>query len=142
MTVIPFRGPVVIDTNVYGASLGQSPLRDLYRPVITGREAFISFQTVAELRFGAVRRNWGPRRMQELEARIGEAEIVHTEAGLIDAYARLRADCERVGHALSQQVHNADRWIAATAVWLGLPLVAHDGVFQNAPGLTLETLLN
>jgi predicted nucleic acid-binding protein len=45
------------------------------------------------------------------------------------------------GHRnLAQKVHDADRWIAATAVRLGLPLVSNDGIFVDVPGLKLETL--
>lgn len=40
-------------------------------------------------------------------------------------YARLRADCEARGHALAQREHNADRWIAATALRLSVPLVSN-----------------
>jgi hypothetical protein len=46
-------------------------------------------------------------------------------------YARLRLDCERIGHALSRREHNADRWIAATAVRLGVPLVSNHGIFHT-----------
>jgi predicted nucleic acid-binding protein len=35
---------------------------------------------------------------------------------------------------------NADRWIAATALRLGVPLVSNDGIFRGVPGLELETL--
>jgi hypothetical protein len=51
------RGPVVIDTGVFGADLVPgSALAARYDPLIAGRPAFISFQTVAELHFGALRR--------------------------------------------------------------------------------------
>lgn len=142
MTVSPSaRGPIVIDTGVFGANLGQSPLVALYEPVILGRNAFISFQTAAELRYGALRRNWGPKRMHDLEARIDAAETVHSGPELVETYAKLRVDCERAGHPLAQREHNADRWIAATALRLNIPLVAHDRIYKNVPRLTLETLL-
>ena len=48
---------------------------------------------------------------------------------------------QAAGHALAQRPHDADCWIAATAVRLGVPLVSHDSVFRNVPGLTLETML-
>ena len=35
---------------------------------------------------------------------------------------------------------NADRWIAATAIRLGIPLVSNDGIFRGAPGIELATL--
>lgn len=64
MTAQVSRGPIVIDTDVFGADLiPGSRLAQLYEPVIVGRPAFISFQTAAELRYGALLRAWGPARM-------------------------------------------------------------------------------
>jgi tRNA(fMet)-specific endonuclease VapC len=140
VTAKPSRGPILIDTDVYGAGLVPgSALAEIYEPIIVGRPAFISFQTAAELRYGALRRNWGDSRMRKLEARIAAAETVHTGPDLILIYARLRVECERIGHALSQREHNADRWIAATALRLGVPLASNDGIFHNVPGLLLES---
>jgi predicted nucleic acid-binding protein len=39
---------------------------------------------------------------------------------------------------LAQRAHNADRWIAATAVRLGVPLASSDAIFQDVPGIALE----
>jgi hypothetical protein len=49
------RGPVVIDTGVFGAQLTRRtwPLGESYQPLVEGRAALVSFVTVAELRFGA-----------------------------------------------------------------------------------------
>jgi tRNA(fMet)-specific endonuclease VapC len=133
------RGPIVIDTDVFGADLvRRSALAELYEPVIVGRPAFISFQTAAELRYGALRRGWGDQRVRLLEARIGAAETVHTGPELILTYARLRVDCARIGHALAQRDHDADRWVAATALRLGIPLVSNDGIFNDVPGLVVD----
>lgn len=133
------RGPIVIDTGVFGADLvRRSPLAERFEPLIVGRPAFISFQTAAELRYGALRRGWGERRMMALDARIRSAETVHTGPELIEEHARLRADCARVGHALAQRDHDADRWVAATALRLGIPLVSNDGIFNGVPGLVVE----
>ncbi len=48
---------VVVDTNVFGADLVRrgAALASLYRPLLEGRSFVLSFQTVAELRFGALR---------------------------------------------------------------------------------------
>lgn len=132
------RGPVVIDTDVYGAELTGGELAVRYQPVIVGRPAFISFQTEAELRFGALLRGWGAARMLKLEARISAAETVHSGPELIAAYARLRTDCWRIGHALAQKDHDADRWVAATAIRLGIPLVSNDRIYDDVPGLRVE----
>lgn len=140
MTPVGPRGPVVIDTDVFSADLVPgSRLAERYAPIITGRPAFISFQTVAELLYGALRRGWGTARMFKLEAMIGRVEVVHSGPELVHICAQLRADCEAAGHALAQRAHNADRWIAATAIRLGVPLVSNDAIFRGVPGLTLET---
>ena len=133
------RGPVVVDTDVYSARLTPgSTLAQRYDALLAGRPAFLSFPTVAELRYGALLRGWGVPRLQRLEAQIARAEIVHTGTDLIRAYAELRVACERNGHALGQRDHDADRWIAATALRLHIPLVSNDRIFEGTPGLLLE----
>lgn len=78
--------------------------------------------------------------MLRLEAKIQRVEVVHSRPELVAEYAQLRSDCEPAGHALAQKSHTAGRWIAATAIRLGLPLVSNDGIFCGAPGLELETV--
>ncbi len=132
-------GPIVIDTDVYSADLSETALIAVYEPIIVGRPAFLSFQTVAELHFGALRRNWGAARMRKLDAKIAAAQVVHSGEDLVATYARLRAECVRLGHVLGQRERDADRWIAATALRLGIPLVSNDRIFEGAPGLQLES---
>ena len=134
---------VVVDTNVFSADLLRSTraLVELYRPILAGRRFLISFQTLAEIRYGLRRRDWGPQRLLRAEDHIGRAEVVWPGPALLDAYVALRVACEGAGHALGQAQHDTDRWIAATAVHLGLPLVSHDRVFGGTPGLMFETAL-
>jgi hypothetical protein len=53
---------VVVDMNVFGAELLRSThhLVALYRPLLEGRRYVVSYQTLAEIRFGALRQGWGP----------------------------------------------------------------------------------
>lgn len=133
----------MVDTNVFSADLLRAtrPLVDLYRPLLTGRRFVVSFQTVAEIRFGALRRGWGRERVARVTERLASAEVVWPGPDLLGAYVDLRVACERGGHALGQHRHDSDRWIAATAVHLGVPLVSHDGIFRGVPGLLFETAL-
>jgi tRNA(fMet)-specific endonuclease VapC len=133
------RGPIVLDTDVFSADLSDTALIALYEPIVVGRPAFVSFQTVAELRYGAFRRGWGEAGLRKLDAKIASVEVVHSGDELVATYARLRTECVRVGHALGQREHDADRWIAATALRLGIPLVSNDRVFEGTPGLQLES---
>ena len=132
----------MIDTGVFGADLVPgSPLTALYEPLIAGRPSVISFQTVTELLYGALRRGWGESRMLKLRSKIARSEVVWAGPELIETCAKLRVECQAIGHALAQRPHDGDRWIAATAVRLGIPLVSHDAVFRGTPGLVLETKL-
>ena len=79
--------------------------------------------------------------MRRLDARIESAEIVWPGPSLVSAYVELRYHCTRIGHGLSHGEHEADRWVAASALWLGVPVVSHDGIFRGVPGLTLLTML-
>jgi predicted nucleic acid-binding protein len=132
---------VVVDTNVFGAELTRrgAAVAGAYRDHVEGRELFISFVTVAELRYGARLARWGEQRLRRLESRLAVAEIVWAGDGLVETYVSLRHECSVSGHPLGQKHHEADRWIAATARWLNVPLVAHDAIFRDAPGVTVIT---
>lgn len=134
------RGAIVVDTDVFSALLApESALARRYDPILVGRPVFLCFQTVAEVRFGAVQRGWGARRLRQLDAEIGLATTVQSGPELIAVCVEPRAACVRSGHALGQREHDADRWVAATALRLGLPLVSNDRIFENAPGVRLAS---
>jgi predicted nucleic acid-binding protein len=101
----------------------------------------VACQTVVEARFGAMRAGWGKTRVQALEDLLHKVTVVPVDARTATITARLRLDCLKAGHPLHQPQHSADLWIAATAVQHNLPLVAHDGIFINCPGLELITEL-
>ncbi|HET7387612.1 MAG TPA: PIN domain-containing protein [Nocardioidaceae bacterium] len=126
-----------MDTMVISWLLDDRPnaLSDHYRALIGASPVLLAFQTVMELRFGALRAGWGEFRRRRLEERIAELTVVQPDDDMITACSRLRADCQKLGHPLGGKVHDGDRWIAATAIRLTVPLVSHDGVFQHVPGL-------
>jgi hypothetical protein len=90
------RGPIVVDTDVFSGDLTGTVLIDLYEPIIVGRPAFVSFQTVAEVRYGALRRGWGEARLRKFDAKISVVEVVHSGDDLVATYARLRAAVDPV----------------------------------------------
>lgn len=94
---------MVVDTDVYGARLiPNSTLACRCESLLVGRLEFVSFQTVAEIRYGALLRGWGATRLRRMEAEIARIEVIHSGPQLIHAYAELRVACKRSGHALSQ----------------------------------------
>jgi hypothetical protein len=108
-----------------------------YRALIADRPVVLAFQTVMELRYGALRAGWGDLRKRRLERRLAALSVVQPDDAMMTVCAQLRFDCRRAGHALGEKVHDGDRWIAATAIRLGLFLVSDDRVFAAAPGLSL-----
>jgi predicted nucleic acid-binding protein len=127
--------PVVIDTMIAGALLSRGPLAVKYDEHVRGRPLVVSFVTVAELRYGAIKANWGPKRREALEARLASMTVVGSDSDLSTVHAELRAACQSRGHGLHDKIHEADRWIAATAVRFGLTLISDDAIFDGVPGL-------
>jgi len=72
-----------------------------------------------------------------VERDLARISVERPDDEAIRIYASLRAGCERRGRALGQKIHEADRWVAVTALRLRLPLLSNDGVFETVPGLTL-----
>jgi predicted nucleic acid-binding protein len=96
---------------------------------------------VAELRYGAKLAGWGTARLVRLDHELSRADTVWPGPNLTETYATARAWCAKNGHGLGGKDHEADRWVAASAIWLGIPLVAHDAIFADVDGLTLLTKL-
>ncbi len=133
---------VVIDRMAVSALVNASRRPELaagYSSLIAGRSIKISFNTVTEMRYGALRAGWGELRRRGLERDLGRFVVVQPDGPLVAVCAELRASCEAKGQALGQKVHEADRWIAATAVRLGVELVSDDGGFQNVEGLVVRS---
>ena len=74
-------------------------------------------------------------RLRVLAESLSDLDVIQTEERLIGRCAVLRAWAARAGHPLGQKIHEADRWVAATALALDLELVAGDGIFEGVPGL-------
>lgn len=133
-------GTVLLDTNIFTAQLNpRSRLPALYRKHLVRARLAIPFQVVGEARFGALQAGWQQRRLEELERLVRRVGVLPVDDATVWAYAELRLKCLRTGHPLHQKNHNGDLWIAATSVRWEIPLVAHDGVFKNCPGLDLRT---
>jgi len=116
-----------------------NPLADRYRALIGDRPVLLAFQTLMELRYRALRARWGELRRRRLERRVAELSVVQLDDQMITDCAELRRRCQQIGHGLGHKLHDGDRWIAACAIRLRVPVVSHDGIFDNVPGLTLIT---
>ena len=129
----PAPSPVVLDTSVVSILLRGDPAAAYYNSEIAGMRPVISFQTVEEAWFGAVKNNWGSSRRNGLSQHLAQYDVVWPTPEMVDTSANLRSAQERAGHKLN----TADAWIAATALMLNCPLASHDGDFDGIVDLQL-----
>lgn len=138
----PRTGAVVVDTMVVSALINaaRNPERAAhYRRVIADDRIVVSFVTVTELRFGALQAGWGGLRRRCLERDLAQFVTVQPDDALMYICAEVRLAAQRDGLALGQEIHEAHRSIAATALRLNIGLVSTDAVFRGVPGLALRT---
>lgn len=125
---------VLLDTDVASFILKGSSYADPYLLLISGQELALSFMTVAELFQWAILRQWGDRRLGQLEQYLLNYLIIPVDQPLCWQWARICAERKNIGRAISPQ----DAWIAATALRHDLPLVTHNiKDFQEIPHLRL-----
>ena len=140
MTAAEQSDVVVADTMVISAIIDahRNPDRAVaYEALIAGRPAVVSFVTVTELRYGALRAGWGDLRRRSLERDLARLVVAQPDDVVIEACAALRDRCHRIGHGLGQKIHEADRWVAATAMAYSVPLVSDDAIFRDVAELTV-----
>lgn len=128
-------GQIIADTNVVSYLMKGTDIGRRYVPHLAGKVIGIVFVTVAEMHYGAEKRNWGERRRRQLEEHLKNFVVLPYNNEISKVYARVVIERERAGRPISWP----DAWIAATALWYGLPLVSHDGDFDGISGLRLIT---
>jgi predicted nucleic acid-binding protein len=133
---------VVIDTMVVSALVQpdqNSADARAYRSLIDNRHVAVSFATVTELRYGALKARWGELRRRGLERDLAMLTVVPPDDRLMSICATLRARCEAEGHGRGDKIHEADRWIAATALRLSIPLISDDRIYDGVDDLVVES---
>jgi predicted nucleic acid-binding protein len=136
----------VVDTMIASAILvgnrhpKAADLLHRYQEHLRGMSIVLSFASVCELRYGAMKGQWGPARIGRMEDWFRQISIVMPDNDLVETCANLRHECQKQGHGLKDKVHDSDRWIASTAIRHNVPLISDDRVFSGAPVLHLLQL--
>ncbi len=128
---------VVGDTDVVSFLFNRDPIRSpRYAPHLQGRTLVLPFAVVGEMLFGAERRNWGVHRRRQLERFIRCYWIEYPNYVVCEIWAEVRAVMRRTGPPIERQ----DAWIAATALYLDVPLVTHNAHhYAGVPRLQMLT---
>ena len=130
------RIELVLDTDVASFIHNRSERGLAYLKLIAGSCAGITVLSIAEFRAGVVKKNWGPRKIESLHDFLTRFLLIEASSEIANISGAVYACCARVGRALSWP----DAWAAATALWLDVPLVAHDWDFEGIPGLQILTV--
>lgn len=129
---------VLLDTDVFSNLLRGGERAAPWIPVLAGRYTLVSFVTAGELQAWAELKNWGDRRRDDLAKKLASTVIVPYDKQLTYEYGRVVADATKAGHPLAGSTHANDRWIAATARLLGVPLLTGNRRhFEGLPGLDM-----
>lgn len=116
---------LVLDTDVASHLQRRSlpePLREHLRDTI----ACVTFITVGEFFKGAVKRGWGERRLQQLEAWLRNVVVLPYTGEISRVWGRVSAECEGKG----QPIPPNDAWIAACCLPRPAPHDAQSSTFR------------
>ena len=81
--MLTISSPIVLDTSVVSIFMRQEESAAYYQNWTMGRRAVISFQTLEELWFGAYKRGWGDRRINDLRQSLDQYEVVWPNSDLV-----------------------------------------------------------
>jgi predicted nucleic acid-binding protein len=127
-------GLLLLDTNIVSYQINRHPYAVFYEPILVGHSYAVSFQTVAELRFGARRVSLGKQKIRRMNLILGDMLVLHTNDTVCEHWIQVRLARQ------SRPTSAADAWIAATAMAFEIPLVTHNpSDFDGIAGLSLLT---
>lgn len=126
----------VVDTDVFSFVFKKDTRKALYDPHLKDQFLFLSFMTVAELNRWGMASGWGERKKSQLIQRLRRFGIQHSTPDLCQLWASITDEAKRTGRPVAV----GDAWIAATAIFLNVPLITHNATdFQGIDGLTIIT---
>ena len=120
----------VVDTNVVSLIERGDDLdaRDFYLEQLWGKDLYVSFLTVHEVRFGIANAKFGTTRTEQVLGNLSTYRIVWASEELIEASVKIRMLTR------NQQLSTTDLFVASTALMLNCPLATDDG--KLVAGLT------
>lgn len=113
---------LLLDTDVASYLFKNSQRAKTFRPLLEGKQPALAFVSVAELYKWTLKRNWRPRKVQQLENALRRYLVIPYDRDLAWSWARVVATCEDAGRPMAP----SDAWIAAAALRHGVPLLTNN----------------
>ncbi|HEX4589988.1 MAG TPA: PIN domain-containing protein [Gemmataceae bacterium] len=127
-------GLAVADTDVTSFLFKGDTRGAFYQNALASNNAFVSFMTLAELDYWTRAAKWGPNRIAQLDAFLGQFTVMPPDRDLCRKWAEVTLACRKAG----RPIETADAWIAATALQLDAPLLTHNrSDFLAVPGFSV-----
>ena len=129
----------VVDTDVVSYMFKDNAEAQHYRIHLVDKVPVISFMTLAELRYWALKSGWGLPRTAKMEAHLQKFTIYSSNNELCQIYAQVIHSKYTKGRVISVP----DAWIAATAIQMGVPLITNNRKdFEGINDLTIISKLD
>jgi tRNA(fMet)-specific endonuclease VapC len=137
MTLSAAPPSLVCDTDAASFVVKDDPLRGpRYLRHFQGQSVILPFSVLAELRLGAELRQWGPVRRARMDQFVQGCIVHYPDDTVCTLWAFLVAVLRRAGRQISPH----DAWVAATALFLDVPLVTHNARhYRDVPDLQVLT---
>lgn len=127
---------LIADTDVVSYMCRRDARGRAFSDLIGEHPTGITLLSIAESRKGAVYGNWGDPEIAYVHASLSRFFVVESNAEIANVCGGLLGRCKQIGVSISWP----DAWAAATALWLDVPLVAHDRDLERVPGLRVLTI--
>ena len=125
---------IVVDTDVVSYIFRGDTRADFFQPFLEHRTLAISFMTVSELYYGALKSKWGQNKIGKLENAIKNYVVLPYDYSVCRQWAQIRVQVEDNGNKMEK----SDLWIAACALKYGCALATNNGRhFANVDGLSV-----
>ncbi|WP_231954661.1 type II toxin-antitoxin system VapC family toxin [Actinoplanes derwentensis] len=129
---------MIVDTDAFSHLWRNTAPATALASQLVGTIPVISSTTVAEVHFGAAKRGWGQRRVDQLEEAIRRYVVAPYHHDLARLWGRLKSQAQQSAHPLGQNTETNDLWICATAIYHNAPLLTlNRRHFESFPGLVL-----
>jgi tRNA(fMet)-specific endonuclease VapC len=93
---------VIVDTDVFSYWVKKDPRGELFLPYAREKTLLLTFITIGELYFWAIKKNWGTYLTQQLEKQIAEYGVLPYDYSVCQNYAITRNQQERKGEIVNQ----------------------------------------